>query len=85
MIDPKGTKKVMEVAHRLKPYLRDFTVFCGQHLDENKAIVDGWPLEHYLSVMESFHAITRIRNKDECWGNLKFKCNCKGCHVRGCC
>ena len=35
--------------------------------------------------MENFHVITRIRNKDECWGELKFKCNCKGCHVRGCC
>jgi hypothetical protein len=85
LIDPKGTKKVMEVARRLEPYLRDFTMFCGQHLDENKAIVDGWTMEHYLSVMESFHVITRIRNKDECWGELKFKCNCKGCHVRGCC
>ena len=85
LIDPKGTKKVMDVARRLEPYLRDFTLFCGQHLEENKAIVDGWPMEQYLSVMESFHIITRIRNKDECWGELKFKCNCKGCHVRGCC
>ena len=84
-IDPKGTKKVMDVARRLEPYVRDFALFCDQHLEENKVIVDSWPLEQYLSVMESFHLITRIRNKDESWGELKFKCNCKGCHVRGCC
>ena len=79
-----GTKKVLDVARRLEPYVRDFTLFCDQHLEENKVIVDTWPLEHYLAVMESFHVITRIRNKDESWGELKFKCNCKGCHVRGC-
>ena len=84
-IDPKGTKKVMDVARRLEPYVLDFALFCDQHLEENKVIVDSWPLEQYLSVMESFHLITRIRNKDESWDELKFKCNCKGCHVRGCC
>ncbi len=35
--------------------------------------------------MEIFHVITRIRNKEECWGELKFKCNSKACYVRCCC
>ncbi len=44
-------------------------------------------MEHsgYLAVMENFHVITRIRNKDECWGELKSKCNCEGCFIRCCC
>ena len=44
-------------------------------------------MEHYLDVMESFHVITRIlvSKQDESFGELKFKCNCKGCYVRCCC
>ncbi len=47
--------------------------------------MDSWTLEHYLDVMDSFHVIMRIRNKDQCWGKLKFKGNCKACYVRCCC
>ncbi len=35
--------------------------------------------------MDSFHVLTRIRNKDQRWGKLKFKGNCKACYVRCCC
>ena len=44
-----------------------------------------WDMEYYLDVMESFHVISRISKQDESFGDLKFKCNCKGCLVRGCC
>jgi hypothetical protein len=44
--------------------------------------LDGWDMEHYLDVMESFHVVTRIIKMDECFDELKFKYDCKGCYVR---
>ncbi len=47
--------------------------------------MDGWDMEPYLDVMESFHVVTCIIKKDKCFGELKFKYNCKGCYNHGCC
>jgi hypothetical protein len=69
-LDPKRTRKLVDVYAALQPCLEDFRMFCDQHLESNKETVDSWTWEHYLDVMESFHVITRIRNKDECWGAL---------------
>jgi hypothetical protein len=84
-VDPKCTKKVSEMHKLLAPHLADFSDFMEQHVESSRKKVEAWDMEHYLDVMESFHVITRIVKKDECFGELKFKCNCKGCFVRGCC
>ena len=84
-LDPKCTRKILDVVRSLSPYLEEFKTFCVQHEESNKARVDAWDMEHYLDVMESFHVITRISKQDESFGELKFKCNCKRCYVHGCC
>ena len=36
--------------------------------------------------MGSFTMLNHITGPaSEHWGDMKFKCSCKGCHVRGCC
>ena len=84
-LDPKCTRKILDVVRSLSPYLEEFKTFCVQHEESNKARVEAWDMEHYLDVMESFHVITRICKQDESFGELKFKCNCKRCYVHGCC
>jgi hypothetical protein len=72
-LDPKGTRKLSHLLKDIKPYVRAFTVFADQHLECNKAIVDGWSLEEYLEANENFHVVTCIVKADECWGQLKLK------------
>ena len=84
-VDPKGSRKLNHVMRDLQPYFRAFIVFCDQHLECNRAEVDGWSLEEYLQANENFHVLTRIVKADESWGELKFKCNCKRCFIHCCC
>jgi hypothetical protein len=84
-VDPKGSRKLTNVMRDLQPYFRAFIVFCDQHLECNRAEVDGWSLEEYLQANENFHVLTRIVKADESWGELKFKCNCKRCFIHCCC
>ena len=81
-LDPKCTRKMLHVVLSLAQYLEDFKIFCEQHVEIEQST---WDMEYYLDVMESFHVITRISKQDESVGELKFKCNCKGCYVRGFC
>ncbi len=50
------------------------------------AIVDEWHLSKYLEVLGSFTLLNHIKgDASQQWGDMKFKCSCKACHVRGCC
>ena len=85
-LDPNGTRKVERVRQELVPYLRKYQTFLDQHKPAQRAIVDKWHLSEYLEVMGSFTMLNHITGPaSEHWGDMKFKCSCKGCHVRGCC
>jgi hypothetical protein len=85
-LDPNGTRKVERVRQELVPYLRKYLTFLDQHKPAQRAIVDKWHLSEYLEVMGSFTMLNHITGPaSEHWGDMKFKCSCKGCHVRGCC
>jgi hypothetical protein len=85
-LDPNGTRKVERVRQELVPYLRKYQTFLDQHKPAQRAIVDEWHLSEYLEVLGSFTLINHITGPaSEHWGDMKFKCSCKGCHVRGCC
>jgi hypothetical protein len=85
-LDPKGTRNRDRVISDLKSYQRDYRHFLSQHEPAHKAIVDTWHLSKYLEVMGNFTIVERIKgDATQQWGELKCKCSCKGCHVRGCC
>jgi hypothetical protein len=85
-LDPKGTRKRDRVIQDLKPYQRDYHTFLRQHEPARKAVVDTWHIAKYLEVMSNFTVIDIIKgDASEQWGDLKYKCSCKACHVRGGC
>ncbi len=85
-LDPKGTRNRDRVIRDLRPYQRDYRNFLLQHQPARKAIVDKWHLSKYLEVMGNFTLLELIKgDATQQWGELKYKCSCKGCHVRGCC
>jgi hypothetical protein len=83
-VDPQGSHKLNHMMRDLNQYLCVFTVVCDQHLECNRAEVDGWSLEEYLDANVNFHVLTRIVKADESWGELKFKCICKSCFIHCC-
>jgi hypothetical protein len=85
-IDLKGTSKLDRVINDIRQYQRKYLCFLKQHKPAQKAIVDKWHLSNYLEVMGNFTVLNIIKgDATQQWGDLKYKCSCKACHVLGCC
>jgi hypothetical protein len=85
-IDPNGTRKLDRVINNIRQYQRKYLCFLKQHEPAQKAIVDKWHLSNYLEVMGNLTFLNIMKGDatQQC-GDLKYKCSCKACHVRGCC